>query len=289
MLIEVAIAVKAADQERLLEALAERAPRGVRFGVGYDRESGQLLLLGDSEDELESLFSKFGETGDIPFEVGSPRVAYRETLVRSATVRYTYKKLSGSSGQFAEVTIAFEPLPRGGGFVFENTAGDAIQPEFVPGVENGVRIQKELGLLAGFPVIDFKAMLVDAKYHEVDSSARTFDVAARLAFRELATKDVVKLLEPIMKVDVTTPDEFLGEVIGDLIFRRGALQRTETRGAMQAIIASVPLADMFGYSKTLKAMTRGKASFAMTFSHYDFATGRGGDDPPFRPAMAMRA
>jgi elongation factor G len=197
-------------------------------------------------------------------------VAYRETLSKPVTIKYTHKKQTGGSGQFAEVTIEFEPLPPGSGFVFENdVVGGSIPKEFIPSVEKGLKAQKESGLLAGFPVIDFSARLTDGKYHEVDSNALTFDIAARAAFRELASRGAVKLLEPIMKVEVVTPEDFLGGVIGDLNSRRGQVQGTDSRGNAQVVTAMVPLANMFGYINTLRSMSQGRAQYSMQFDHYE--------------------
>jgi len=185
------------------------------------------------------------------------------------SVKYTHKKQTGGSGQFAEVSIDFAPLEPGSGFVFVNdVVGGSIPKEFIPAVEKGLKAQKESGLLAGFPVIDFQATLTDGKYHEVDSNALTFDIAARAAFRELAAKGAVKLLEPIMKVEVVTPEEFLGGVIGDLNSRRGQVQGQDTRGNAQVVGAMVPLANMFGYINTLRSMSQGRAQYSMEFDHY---------------------
>ena len=183
---------------------------------------------------------------------------------------YVHKKQTGGSGQFAEVWIKFEPLERGKGFEFvDETVGGSVPKEFIPAVEKGLKAQKESGLLAGFPVIDFSAKLVDGAYHEVDSNALTFDIAARAAFRELASKGAVKLLEPVMKVEVVTPEDFLGGVIGDLNSRRGQVQGTDSRGNAQVVTAMVPLANMFGYINTLRSMSQGRAQYSMTFDHYE--------------------
>src|SRR6202007_2845254 len=226
--------------------------------------------LGDSEEHLDALIGRVRAETNIEFDVGAPQVAYRETLSRPVSVNYTHKKQTGGSGQFAEVTIEFEPLEPGAGFVFENdVVGGSIPKEFIPAVEKGLKAQKESGLMAGFPVIDFKATLTDGKYHEVDSNALTFDIAARAAFRELASKGAVKLLEPIMKVEVVTPEDFLGGVIGDLNSRRGQVQGTDSRGNAQVITAMVPLANMFGYINTLRSMAQGRAQYSMQFDHYE--------------------
>jgi elongation factor G len=198
-------------------------------------------------------------------------VAYRETLAKPVTILYTHKKQTGGAGQFAEVKIEFEPLPPGSGFEFENdVVGGNVPREYIPAVEKGLKAQKESGLLAGFPMIDFKARLVDGKYHEVDSNALTFEIAARAAFREIANRGgAVRLLEPIMKVEVVTPEEYLGGVIGDLNSRRGHVHGTDTRGNAQVITAMVPLANMFGYVNTLRSMSQGRAQYTMQFDHYE--------------------
>ncbi|HWU26244.1 MAG TPA: elongation factor G [Rhizomicrobium sp.] len=269
--IEVAIEPKTkGDQEKMGMALARLAQEDPSFRVSTDSESGQTILKGMGELHLEIKVDILKRTYKVEANVGQPQVAYRETLAKPITIQYTHKKQTGGSGQFAEVKIEFEPLAPGEGFSFENeVVGGSIPKEFIPSVEKGLRAQKESGLLAGFPVIDFKARLVDGKYHEVDSNALTFDIAARAAFRELASKNVVKLLEPIMKVEVVTPDDFLGGVIGDLNSRRGQVQGTDSRGNAQVVTAMVPLANMFGYINTLRSMTQGRAQYTMQFDHYE--------------------
>ena len=269
--IEVAIEPKTkADQEKMGMALVRLAQEDPSFRVSTDQESGQTILKGMGELHLEIKVDILKRTYKVDANVGAPQVAYRETLSKAVTVKYTHKKQTGGSGQFAEVTIDFEPLQPGEGFVFENdVVGGAIPKEFITAVEKGLKTQKESGLLAGFPVIDFKATLTDGKYHEVDSNALTFDIAARAAFRELASRGAVKLLEPIMKVEVVTPDDFLGGVIGDLNSRRGQVQGTDSRGNAQVVTAMVPLANMFGYINTLRSMSQGRAQYSMTFDHYE--------------------
>ena len=268
--IEVAIEPKTkADQEKMGLALVRLAQEDPSFRVSTDQESGQTILKGMGELHLEIKVDILKRTYKVDANVGAPQVAYRETLSKAVTVKYTHKKQTGGSGQFAEVTIDFEPLPPGSGFVFENdVVGGSIPKEFIPSVEKGLKAQKESGLLAGFPVIDFKATLTDGKYHEVDSNALTFDIAARAAFRELKAKHAVKLLEPIMKVEVVTPDDFLGGVIGDLNSRRGQVQGQDSRGNAQVVTAMVPLANMFGYINTLRSMSQGRAQYSMEFHHY---------------------
>ncbi len=269
--IEVAIEPKTkGDQEKMGMALVRLAQEDPSFRVTTDQESGQTILKGMGELHLEIKVDILKRTYKVDANVGAPQVAYRETLSKPVTVKYTHKKQTGGSGQFAEVTIDFEPLPPGSGFVFENeVVGGAIPKEFIPSVEKGLKAQKESGLMAGFPVIDFSAKLTDGKYHEVNSNALTFDIAARAAFRELASRGAVKLLEPIMKVEVVTPEDFLGGVIGDLNSRRGQVQGTDSRGNAQVVTAMVPLANMFGYINTLRSMSQGRAQYSMQFDHYE--------------------
>jgi elongation factor G len=268
--IEVAIEPKTkADQEKLGVALNRLAQEDPSFRVSTDLDSGQTILKGMGELHLEIKVDILRRTYKVDATVGAPQVAYRETLSKAVTVDYTHKKQTGGSGQYARVKIEFSPLPAGSGFEFENdVTGGSIPKEFIPAVEKGLKAQKENGLMAGFPVIDFKASLIDGDFHEVDSNALTFDIAARAAFRELASRGVVKLLEPIMKVEVVTPEEFLGGVIGDLNGRRGQVQGQDTRGNAQVVDAMVPLANMFGYINTLRSMSQGRAQYSMEFHHY---------------------
>jgi translation elongation factor EF-G len=269
--IEIAIEPKTkADQEKMGMALQRLAQEDPSFRVSTDTESGQTILKGMGELHLDIKVDILKRTYKVEANVGAPQVAYRETLTKPVTVDYTHKKQTGGSGQFARVKIEFEPLPPGGGFVFENkVVGGSVPKEFIPSVEKGLKSQKESGILAGFPVIDFKATLVDGAYHEVDSNALTFDIAARAAFRELAERKAAKLLEPVMKVEVVTPEEFLGGVIGDLNSRRGQVQGTDSRGNAQVVDAMVPLANMFGYINTLRSMSQGRAQYTMQFDHYE--------------------
>jgi len=269
--IEVAIEPKTkADQEKMGMALVRLAQEDPSFRVSTDQESGQTILKGMGELHLEIKVDILKRTYKVDANVGAPQVAYRETLSKPVTIDYTHKKQTGGSGQFARVKIEYEPLPPGSGFVFENdVVGGSVPKEFIPAVEKGLKAQKESGLLAGFPVIDFQARLVDGAYHEVDSNALTFDIAARASFRELASKGAVKLLEPIMKVEVVTPEDFLGGVIGDLNSRRGQVQGTDSRGNAQVVTAMVPLANMFGYINTLRSMSQGRAQYSMQFDHYE--------------------
>src|SRR5882672_3575011 len=269
--IEIAIEPKSkADQEKLGVALHRLAQEDPSFRVSTDQESGQTILKGMGELHLEIKVDILKRTYKVDANIGQPQVAYRETLSKPVTVDYVHKKQTGGQGQYARVKIEFEPMPAGSGFEFEDDVkGGSIPREFIPAVEKGLKTEKEGGLLIGFPVIDFRARLVDGDSHEVDSSTMAFEIAARAAFRELATKNVVRLMEPIMKVEVVTPDDFLGGVIGDLNSRRGHVHGTDTRGNAQVITAMVPLANMFGYINNLRSMTQGRAQNTMQFDHYE--------------------
>ncbi len=269
--IEIAIEPKSkADQEKLGVALQKLAAEDPTFRVSTDQESGQTILKGMGELHLDIKVDILKRTYKVEANIGAPQVAYRETLGRKTEINYTHKKQTGGSGQFAEVKIIFEPVEAGTGYSFENkVVGGSVPREFVPGVEKGLLQAKENGLLAGFPVIDFKATLIDGKYHDVDSSVLAFEIAARAAFRELRDRASPKLLEPIMKVEVTTPEDYVGDVIGDLNSRRGMIQGTDQRGNAQVIIAMVPLANMFGYVNTLRSMSQGRANFHMDYDHYE--------------------
>ena len=269
--IEVAIEPKSkADQEKLGVALAKLANEDPSFHVSTDQESGQTILKGMGELHLDIKVDILRRTYKVEANVGAPQVAYREKLGRATTIDYTHKKQTGGSGQFARVKILFEPGAPGSGFVFENdVVGGAVPKEFVPGVEKGLKAQKENGLLAGFPLIDFKATLVDGDSHDVDSSVLAFQIAAQAAFRELKEKGDPRLLEPIMKVEVTSPEDYVGSVIGDLNSRRGMIQGQDMRGNATIIQAKVPLANMFGYVNTLRSFSQGRASYVMEFDHYE--------------------
>jgi elongation factor G len=269
--IEIAIEPKSkADQDKLGIALQKLAAEDPTFHVSTDPESGQTILKGMGELHLDIKVDILKRTYKVEASVGAPQVAYRETLGRPTLIDYTHKKQTGGSGQFARVKIEFEPTEPGSGFAFDaKVVGGSVPKEYIPGVEKGLNQAKEAGLLAGFPVIDFKATLVDGDYHDVDSSVLAFEIAARAAFRELRTRGHPKLLEPIMKVEVTTPEDYVGDVIGDLNSRRGHIQGSDQRGNAQAIIAMVPLANMFGYVSTLRSMTQGRAANHMEFDHYE--------------------
>jgi elongation factor G len=269
--IEVAVEPKSkADQEKLGVALAKLATEDPSFRVSTDQESGQTILKGMGELHLDIKIDILRRTYKVEANVGAPQVAYREKLGKAATIDYTHKKQTGGSGQFARVKIEFAPGEPGSGFVFENKiVGGAVPKEYVPGVEKGLKNQKENGLLAGFPLIDFSARLIDGAYHDVDSNVLTFEIASRAAFRELKEQGDPRLLEPIMKVEVTSPEEYVGSVIGDLNSRRGMIQGQDMRGNATIINAMVPLANMFGYVNTLRSFSQGRASYVMEFDHYE--------------------
>ena len=268
--IEVAVEPKTkADQEKMGVALNRLAAEDPSFRVTSDAESGQTVIKGMGELHLEIIVDRMKREFKVEANVGAPQVAYRETFTRKAEVDYTHKKQTGGSGQFARIKLRVEPLEPGSGVVFENAVvGGTVPREYVPAVEKGVRATAEGGVLAGFPVIDFKATLYDGAYHDVDSSALAFEIAARAAFREIGPKGGIKLLEPIMKVEVVTPEDFVGDVMGDLSSRRGQLTGSEPRGNATVINAMVPLANMFGYVNNLRSMTQGRANYTMTFDHY---------------------
>jgi|SRR5687768_3646147 elongation factor G len=287
-LIEVAIEPKAqADREKLAAALAELFAEDSAFGVSIDQESGQIILKGTSELHLDNKVDILKRKIDV--NIGTPQVAYRETITRRATIDYTYKKQIGGSGQFAAVSIVVEPNEPGRGCAFESRiVGGAVPKEYIPGVEKGVESVLAAGVVAGFPVVDVKVQLVDGKYHDVDSSALAFEIAARAAFREALQKGKSVLLEPIMKVEVAAPEDCTGSVIGDLNLRRGQIQGRDMRGNASVINAMVPLMNMFGYVNSLRSMTQGRATFTMQFEHYA-PVPLPDDEPPFPPAIGMRA
>jgi elongation factor G len=269
--IEIAIEPKTkADQEKMGMALVRLAQEDPSFRVTTDQESGQTILKGMGELHLEIKVDILKRTYKIDANVGAPQVAYRETITKPADIDYTHKKQTGGSGQFARVKMHFEPLPPGSGFSFDSKViGGSVPKEYIPGVEKGVKGSLDNGVLAGFPVIDFKVELTDGAYHEVDSSALAFEIAARAAMKEGLAKASPKLLEPIMKVEVVTPRDYMGDVIGDLNSRRGRITGQDQRGNAEVINAMVPLANMFGYVNTLRSMSQGRAQYSMTFDHYE--------------------
>ena len=269
--IEIVIEPKTkADQEKLALALQRLAAEDPSFRVSTDHESGQTRLKGMGELHLDIKVDILRRTYKVDANIGAPQVAYRETLGRATEIDYTHKKQTGGTGQFARVKILFEPQPPGSGYEFESAiVGGSIPREFIPGVEKGIKSVMNSGPLVGFPVIDFKATLLDGAFHDVDSSALAFEIAARACFREAAGKAQMKLLEPIMKVEVVSPEDFVGTVIGDLNSRRGMIQGQEMRGNATVINAMVPLANMFGYVNNLRSATQGRANYTMQFDHYE--------------------
>jgi len=269
--IEIAVEPKTkGDQEKMGQALARLATEDPSFRVSVDHESGQTVIKGMGELHLEIIVDRMRREFKVEANVGAPQVAYRETITRTAEVDYTHKKQTGGSGQFARVKIRFEPMPAGSGFEFENdVVGGTVPKEYIPGVEKGLKGSVDNGILAGFPVIDFKATLYDGAYHDVDSSALAFEIASRAAFKEGMQKAGPKLLEPIMRVEVVTPRDYMGDVIGDLNSRRGRITGQDQRGNAEVINAMVPLANMFGYVNTLRSMSQGRAQYTMHFDHYE--------------------
>lgn len=258
-----------ADQEKMSNALSRLAQEDPSFRVASDPESGQTVIKGMGELHLEIIVDRMRREYKVEATVGAPQVAYRETITKKAQVDYTHKKQSGGAGQFARVIIDFEPLQPGDGFQFESKiVGGSVPREYIPGVEKGIRSAIDTGVLAGFPVIDFKATLVDGAYHDVDSSVLAFEIAARAAFREAMRKAGACLLEPIMDVEVVTPEDYMGDIIGDLNSRRGQVSGMDSRGNARVVAAKVPLASMFGYVNNLRSMSQGRAQYTMQFDHY---------------------
>ena len=269
--IEVAVEPKTkADQEKMGVALNRLAREDPSFRVASDHESGQTIIKGMGELHLEILVDRMKREFKVEANVGAPQVAYRESLAKPVEVTYTHKKQSGGSGQFGEVKVALEPGERGSGIQFiDEIKGGNVPREYIPSVEKGMRETAEGGSLIGFPIIDFSIRLLDGKYHDVDSSALAFEITGRGAMREAARKAGIKLLEPVMKVEIVTPEDYLGDVIGDLNSRRGQIQGTDSRGNAQVVEAMVPLANMFGYVNELRSFTQGRAQYSMQFSHYE--------------------
>ncbi|WP_326523395.1 elongation factor G [Sphingomonas sp.] len=259
-----------ADQEKMGIALNRLAAEDPSFRVTTDHESGQTIIKGMGELHLEILVDRMKREFKVEANVGAPQVAYREYLGKKVDIDYTHKKQSGGSGQFGRVKVTVVPGERGSGFqFFDEIKGGNIPREYIPSVEKGFRETAETGSLIGFPIIDFEVHLTDGAYHDVDSSALAFEICARGAMREAAQKAGIKLLEPIMKVEVVTPEDYLGDVIGDMNSRRGQIQGTDSRGNAQTVEAMVPLANMFGYVNQLRSFTQGRAQYSMQFSHYD--------------------
>jgi elongation factor G len=271
--IEVAVEPKSkADQEKLGIALNRLAQEDPSFRISVDHESGQTIIKGMGELHLDIIVDRMRREFKVEANVGAPQVAFRETVSKRADVDYTHKKQTGGSGQFARVKMTIEPNEAGKGFEFVNqVVGGNVPKEYIPGVQKGVQSVVESGVLAGFPMLDVKVTLTDGAYHDVDSSVMAFEIASRAAFREGALKAGPKLLEPIMKVEVVTPDDYVGGIIGDLTSRRGQVRGQETRGNASVISAMVPLANMFGYVNNLRSMSQGRAQFTMQFDHYALA------------------
>ena len=269
--IEIAVEPKTKnDQEKMSQGLARLAAEDPSFRVETDLESGQTIMKGMGELHLDILVDRLKREFKVEANIGAPQVAYRETIGHEVEHTYTHKKQSGGSGQFGEVKLVITPTEPGEGYSFESRiVGGAVPKEYIPGVEKGIKSVMDSGPLAGFPVIDFKVSLLDGKFHDVDSSVLAFEIAARMCMREGMRKAGAKLLEPIMKVEVVTPEDYTGNIIGDLTSRRGQVQGQEPRGNAIAIEAFVPLANMFGYINNLRSMSSGRAQFTMTFDHYD--------------------
>ncbi len=256
--------------EKMTIGLQKLAAEDPSLRLKTDQETGQTILSGMGELHLEIIIDRLKREYSVEANIGAPQVAYRETITRPHTEIYTHKKQTGGSGQYAEVKILFEPLERNGGIVFENkVVGGSVPREYVPAVEKGIKQQSDTGVLAGFPTVDFKYTLLDGKYHDVDSSALAFEIAAKACYRDGMRKAAPIILEPIMDVEVTTPNDHVGDVVGDLNRRRGMIQNQDSSGSTIMVRAHVPLKEMFGYISELRSMTKGRASFTMQFHHYD--------------------
>jgi elongation factor G len=269
--IELAVEPKTkADQEKMGLALSRLASEDPSLRLSTNEETGQTILKGMGELHLEIIVDRMRREFKVEANVGAPQVAYRETITKKMDIDFTHKKQSGGTGQFAKINLEIEPMPAGSGFVFESKiVGGAVPKEYIPGVVKGFESSLSNGVVAGFPTIDFKVTLVDGGYHDVDSSVLAFEIAARGAFREGLPKCGPVLLEPIMKVEVVTPEEYMGDVIGDLSSRRGQVTGMDSRGNARVVNAMVPLASMFGYVNTLRSMSQGRAQYSMTFDHYE--------------------
>ena len=290
LLIEIAIEAKsAADQTSLARVLSSLAAENAAIGVRSDPQSGQLVLSATHPAHLTSTLEKVRRIYAVEVNIGAPQVAYRETITGSTTVGYTHRRLVNATGEFARVVMKAEPMPYDGGFRFINRASAAALPErWIPGVEAGISTALASGVVIGFPVVDIAVTLVDAAWHDTDSSAEAFELAAVTGMRELLAKSEPVVLEPIMKVEVAGPEQFLGPIVGDLNARRGQIVESKTRGAAKIIVALVPLANLLDYAEALRALSSGSATFSMDFDH--FARVRSPDnDPQYPPAIGMRA
>ena len=268
--IEIAVEPKTkSDQDKMSQALARLAQEDPSFRVSVDDESGQTVLKGMGELHLEILVDRMRREFKVDANIGAPQVAYRETISKAVEIEYTHRKQTGGAGQYAKVKFTFEPAATGAGVTFESQlTGSSVPREFLPAVKKGVLGASEVGVLAGFPVVDVTATLIDGDSHDVDSSAVAFEIAGRAAFREGMNKAAPKLLEPVMRLEVVTPEDYLGDIIGDLQSRRGQISSMDTRGNARTIAAIVPLANMFGYVNNLRSMSQGRAQFSMYFDHY---------------------
>jgi len=269
--LEIAVEPKTnADQEKMGEALGRLAREDPSFRVSSDEESGQTIIKGMGELHLDIIVDRMKREFKVEANIGAPQVAYRETILGNAEFDYIHKKQSGGAGQFARVKLAIEPLGTGKGREIENKIkGGSIPKEFIPGVEKGIESVSDSGILAGFPIIDYKITIVDGLHHDVDSSVLAFEIASRHCFKEVCIRATLKLLEPIMRVEIVTPEDYMGDVIGDLNSRRGHIGGTESRGNVTVITAMVPLANMFGYVNNLRSMSQGRAQYSMFFDHYE--------------------
>ena len=269
--IEIAVEPKTkADQEKMGEALGRLAKEDPSFRVTSDEESGQTIIKGMGELHLDIIVDRMKREFKVEANIGAPQVAYRETILKNAEFDYIHKKQSGGAGQFARVKISIEPLEPGKGREIENKIkGGSIPKEFIPGVEKGIETVSDAGILAGFPIIDYKVTILDGLHHDVDSSVLAFELASRQCFKEVCSRATLKLLEPVMRVEVVTPEDYMGDVIGDLNSRRGHINTQEVRGNATVITAMVPLANMFGYINSLRSMSQGRAQYSMFFDHYD--------------------
>ena len=269
--IEIAVEPKTkADQEKMSLALQRLAAEDPSFRVSVDHETAQTVIKGMGELHLDIIVDRMKREFKVEANIGAPQVAYRETITKTFEIDYTHKKQSGGSGQFARISLRFEPNETGAGFEFDSKiVGGSVPREYIPGVEKGLQMAQGTGVVAGFQMIDFKATLVDGSYHDVDSSVLAFEIAARAAFREGIAQAGPVLLEPIMKVEIVTPEEYMGDIIGDLNSRRGQVSEMDTRGNAKVINAMVPLANMFGYINTLRSSSQGRAQYSMVFDHYD--------------------
>ncbi|MEM7047130.1 MAG: elongation factor G [Pseudomonadota bacterium] len=268
--IEVAVEAKSkADQEKMSEALQRLAKEDPSFRVSVDHESGQTIIKGMGELHLDIIVDRMKREFKVNADVGAPQVAYRESIAASADIDYTHKKQTGGAGQFARIIMKFEPLDRGSGIVFEQKiVGGNVPREYIPSVEKGIRSAADSGILAGYPMVDLQVTLLDGAYHDVDSSAMAFEIASRAAFRDGIKKAKPHLLEPMMRVEVVTPEDYMGDIIGDLNSRRGQVSTMDSQGNARVISAIVPLSTMFGYVNTLRSLSQGRAQYSMFFDHY---------------------